>query len=256
MLVTFGVIQAASDAFIRAPGTFSSLVPRAFGLRVYEFLDRVAPAPYVDETLAEDALSHGELSRAQHYAVRLSASPRRDDLLGRIAQARGEALLAMEYYFAAPDIERMQSTLYGLLPVAPAQALDMERRFGAHLQTLRTHPDAVADSHWYAGIFADALHRPQEALREYRAAAQLAPFNVKYLIYGANEAWKVHADAEASALYRRGLAVNPACGDCLAGLGLIALRGGDRVTAQADAARARTVQPGSQMLRELDRELR
>lgn len=256
MLVTLGTIQLASDAFIRAPGTFSALIPAAFGVRVYEFLDRVAPAAYVDETLAEAALDDGDLPRAQHFAIRLQEGPRRDDLLGRIAQARGETMLAMEYYFAAPDVARMQSSIKTLARTDASSAYDIERRFGAHVQSLQTHPDAVADAWFMAGSLANQLHRPDDALRAFEAAAQLAPLDVKYLLGVANEAFVSHRYAIATTYYRRGLAVNPACGDCYAGLGVVALRQGRRAEALGDRAKANAVQPDSQMLRELDKELR
>lgn len=255
MLVTLGTIQLASDAFIRAPGTFSALIPVAFGMRVYEFLDRVAPAAYVDETLAEAALDNGDLPRAQHYAIRLQDGPRRDDLLGRVAQARGETMLAMEYYFAAPDVTRMQSSIATLAATDASSAYDIERRFATHLQDLQTHPDAVADASFIAASLANQLHRPQDALHDFEAAARLAPLDVKYLLGTANEAFVAHRYGIATTYYRRGLAVNPACGDCYAGLGVVALREGRRDEALLDRAKASAVQPDSQMLHELDKEL-
>lgn len=255
MLVALGVVQAASESFVRAPGTASALVPRAFGVRVYRALDRFAPAPFVDETLAADALSRGALNAAERYAVRLQVSARRDDLLGRIAKARGQSRLAEEYFFVAPDISRMQEAIAARARRDPAGAYDLERRFRERLKALRTHPDAVAESYWISGALADDLHHPHRSIRDYESAIALAPFNVKYLLGAANEAYTYGAYATATREYRRGLGVNPACGDCLAGLGLIALHDGHRSAAERYAARAQTAQPASGMLRLLRKRL-
>ena len=64
--------------------------PARFGDAVYGVLDRLAPAPYVESTLAQRALERGDVRSAQRYALRLPASPSRDELLARIAGARGQ----------------------------------------------------------------------------------------------------------------------------------------------------------------------
>ena len=92
---------AASAA---APGSLPSRAPLGFGLAVYHALDRVAPAPYVESTLAAYSLSTGRAGEALRYALRLPASPARDELLARVAAAQGDASLALEYDLAAPDV--------------------------------------------------------------------------------------------------------------------------------------------------------
>ena len=256
VLAALGVVQFASASLVAQPHTLSALIPRSFGLAVYRVLDRIAPAPYVEETLAEDDLSRGDLEGAQHHAVRLLSSPRRDDLLGRIAAARGETALALEYYFAAPDFDRTQAAIAQLAAHHPAAAYDLEVRFGARLATLRTHPDALAESYFLAGVYADASSRRDLSLQQYEHALALAPLSVKYLLSAANEALKLGQYEKARRYYLRGLDVNPESGDLLGGLGLVALHEGRRSQALQYAARARAVDPHSGMLAALERALR
>ncbi len=256
VLAALGVVQFASASFVAEPHTLSALIPRTFGLAVYGVLDRVAPAPYVEETLAENDLSRGDLDAAEHHAVRLPGSARRDDLLGRIAAARGETTLAQEYYFAAPDFDRMQAAIAQVGKNNPVAAYDLEVRFGGRLATLRTHPDALAESYFLAGVYADANSRLDLSLQQYERALALAPLSVKYLLSAANEALKLGEYEKARQYYQRGLDLNPASGDLLGGLGLVALHEGRRAQAQLYAARARAVDPHAGMLAALERALR
>lgn len=218
VLVSLGVIQIASASFVAQPHTFSALIPRNFGPAVYRVLDRVAPAPYVEETLAEEALSRGDLDAAEHYAVRLPAAARRDDLLGRIADARGESMLAREYYLAAPDFDRMQTAILYLAKTDPASAYAMEVQFGARLAALRTHPDALAESYFIAGELADTLSRHDVSLQQYERALALAPLDMKYLLNAAYEAVTLGEYETARGYFARCLAVDPASRDCARGL--------------------------------------
>ncbi len=65
-----------------------------FGLAVYRMLDRIAPAPYVETSLSEEALTRGDAEAAERYALRLPASPIRDELLARVALMLGNVALA------------------------------------------------------------------------------------------------------------------------------------------------------------------
>ena len=88
LAVVFAVIQLASDglaAVAAAPRTLPTRVPPAFAIAVYSTLDRVAPAPYVETSLAQAALARGDAAAAERFALRLPASPTRDELLARVA---------------------------------------------------------------------------------------------------------------------------------------------------------------------------
>ena len=259
VLCAFGIVQAASDALFAsdaAPGTLPTRIPASFGTRVYEVLDRIAPAQYVEDMLGNAALARGDAARAQAYAVRMPAGPRRDDLLARIALARGQDQLAQEYFFVAPDVDAMQVQIRHLTDRDPQAAYDLESRFVERLARLGTHPDAVADGYWRKGRIAELLQRRADALAAYQTAMRLAPLDSKYVLAAANQAFSMHEDALATPLYRHALDINPADPDALAGLGIMALHRGDRAKALAYAARARAIDPGAGMLRELERELR
>lgn len=232
------------------------MMPRPIGVSIYRALDRLAPAAYVEETLADYELKSGNLDDAQHFALRIPPGPRRDDLLGQIAQVRGLNPLAAEYYFAAPDVDRMQTIVMTLAKTNAPGALDLELRFGARLAALQTHPDAVADSFYVAGNLAQWLGRRDESLRHYESALQLAPLNVKYILGGANQAYVMANYPEAKRLFQHGVDIAPGSGDMYAGLGLVALRTGDRAGALAYAARARAVDPRSQELTGLEQALK
>lgn len=256
MVAIFFVIQAGSEALYAQPNTVSSLLPQSLGVSVYEALDRIAPAAFVEEGLAADALAHHDLDRAQHFAQRLRPSPRRDDLLGRIAQERGDMRGASEYYFAAPDVDRMQSAVMELAKTDAPGAYALELRFGQRLASLQTHPDAVAESFYVAGNLAQWLGRGDASLAHYERALELAPLDMKYTIAAATEAYVTKKNADAARLYQRGLSVNPACGDCFGGLGMLALRAGNRNLAMQYLQRGRAADPDSGMMRALERALK
>lgn len=243
-------------AFVHAPGTVSALIPPSFGTSVYRALDRVAPLTFVDESLAEDALDRGDLDSAQYYTNRLHPSSRRDDLLGRIAAARGDAALARQYYFDAPDVERMQEAIRALARTDAPGAYALEVRFAERLASLRRHPDALADAYFAAGNFADWLGWRAKSMENYRRALALAPLDMNYLLNAGSEAYVSGDLATAQEYYARGITVNPACGDCLAGLGMIAARHGDRAQARIYAKRAHAADATSKMLTALDAMLR
>lgn len=232
------------------------MMPRPIGVSIYRALDHIAPAPYVEETLANYELQRRNLVDAQHYALRIAPSPRRDDLLGQIAQASGLEALAAEYFFAAPDVDRMQKIVMNRALTDAPGALDLEVRFSRRLSELQTHPDALADSYFMAGNLAQMLGRHPESLAHYESALQLAPLNVKYILGGANEAYVMGNYPEAKRLFQHGIDVAPGSGDMYAGLGLVALRTGDRAGAQTYAARARAVDPHSQELAGLEQALK
>ncbi len=222
MLACFGAVQLASDAFASSAASGASFprhVPIALALRIYGVLDRVAPAPYVETTLAQYELRQGDVRDALLHALRLPSSPTRDELLGRIAQAQGEGLLAFEYFFAAPDIAGLRRSVERIAAQDPARAYRVERRIRERLQDLRTHPDAVADASWMMSKFADsAAYRStgvtrtmwlRRSLRSADAAAALSPLSEKYLLAAADA--ELHlGDVEAARRgYRRVLAVDP-----------------------------------------------
>lgn len=271
MLTAFGAIQLASDAFAApaaARGTLPSHVPVAFGAAVYRALDRLAPAPYVEATLAAYALSARRNGEALHYALRLPPSASRDELLARLAMAQGDRDLALEYFIAAPDVDAVQLAVRSLEPASPAKAYALERTLNLRLSLTATHPDAIAQTAWRMGDLANRqawrevsgspaqMAWLRRGMRDMRIATDLAPLSEKYAIVAANQAVLLGDLDDASSLFARAAAADPASADAVAGLGVVALRRGDAPVARRYLERARRIDARALMVRALERELR
>jgi tetratricopeptide (TPR) repeat protein len=239
-------VQLGSDAL------YTGRLPHAFGVAVYHVLDRVAPASYVEDTLANEALDRGDTDAAQHYAVRMPAGPRRDDLLARIALARGQTVLANEYFFVADDIAALQQRVADLSRQSVPQALALESEIRSRLKALRTHPDAVAESYWISGNLRALSGDRVTALRDYRQAEHLTPLDVKYILAIADDALEIGDLNTAQRAFVHGEQVAPGSGDMPAGLGLVALRRGDRAAARADLEQAQRIGPDAPLVRALE----
>lgn len=247
-LACAGCVQAASAALYRSPAS-------RFGLAVYSALDRFAPVGFVEDTLTHSALARGDLDAAQHYAMRMPQSARRDDALAQIAAARGEGGQAFEYFYAADDVDALQRSVRAVAVHDVATAYALEARVRVRLIQSETHPDAVAESYFISGQLAGLLGRSHEALVNYQAALGMAPLDMTYVLATANCAMDNHDYELARTTFRGGLDVNPASGDALAGLGIVALRTGDRAEAKAYLARAEAAEPHAPMVRALKRAL-
>ncbi|MGC1381827.1 MAG: hypothetical protein WA814_12490 [Candidatus Baltobacteraceae bacterium] len=270
-LLALAAVQLASDSLdarAAAPGTFPARIPPAFGLRVYRLLDRIAPAAYVEATLARQALDRDDADAAERYALRLPASPTRDELLAQVALSRGQETLALEYFLAAPDADAIQRAAEALAVADPAAGYALERQLRTRLALLKTHPDAVAEASWRMGLLANREAWRQvsgsgvqnawlrRAMDAFEAAVALAPLSERYVISAANQADLVGERARAQALFTQGVQIDPASADALAGLGVEALHRGDRTSARAYLARSRALDPNALMVRALERALR
>lgn len=235
---------------------------------VYGALDRIAPAPYVESTLAAEALERGDFASALLHALRLPASPWRDELLARAARARGDETLAQEYFLAAPDVAAVQASIDALARRDPAAAYARERTLEARLVLMTTHPDAVAETRWQMGRLANQRawreipdSRAQgrwleRGMRDFQAAVDLAPLSERYAISAANQAMLLGQLPRARSLFARAAGVNPGSPDAIAGLGVVAYQNGDLATARRDLERARKIDPDALMVRALERALK
>ncbi|HTX58853.1 MAG TPA: tetratricopeptide repeat protein [Verrucomicrobiae bacterium] len=272
VLLAFGTIQAASyslDAAVAVPGAIPHAIPPSFGLAVYHVLDRIAPAPYVEATLAAQALGAGDAALARYYAIRMPAAPDRDELLARAAALDGEQTLALEYFLAAPDVDAVERAAYALAGAKRPQAgYAVEAELAARLRLTVTHPDALAEAYWNLGQLADRTAWIQvpgspvqkawlvRALGHFRAAAALAPFSEKYAISAANQADFIGRRALAARLFAHAADLDPGSADAIAGLGVVAFERGDVAAARGYLMRARAIDPHSLMVAALERDLR
>jgi tetratricopeptide (TPR) repeat protein len=271
LFVALALVQFASDALYAgaaASGTVPQRISRSFGETVYRFLDRLAPAPYVESTLARDALSQGDFDAAQRYALRLPASTVRDGLLARIAGAQNRPQLALEYALAAFDGTTVDEIAEQRAVRDPASAYALEAMLERRLRQRGTHPDAVAQARWQMGLFANRTAWRQVpgsaaqqwwlrvALSDFDAAAALAPLSERYLIADANQADLLQEPVRAERLFQHAAQTDPGSADAVAGLGVIAFENGDRTAAQAYLARAAALDPRSLMVLALRRKLR
>jgi tetratricopeptide (TPR) repeat protein len=271
LLVALALVQLASDSLdarAAAGGTLPRRIPARFGDAVYGVLDRLAPASYVESTLAERALERSDLVSAQRYAVRLPESPSRDELLARIARARGQAQLALEYSLAAFDSDAVQAAAQRLAITDPQAAYALERLLELRLSRRATHPDAVAEAQWQMGLFADQIawrkvpgSETQRAwlriaLSDFESAVALAPLSERYAIAAANQADLLAERSRAEALFARAADIDPGSADAIAGLGVVALQNGDRTAAITYLTRARALDPRALMVSALERDLR
>ncbi len=271
LLIALGVVQFASDAFTAAaaaPDTVPTRVPLRFARSVYAALDRAAPAPYVEETLAADALARGDADAAERHALRLPASPVRDELFARIAQSRGQPVLALEYFLAAPDAAAVGRAIEARAARRAADGYALAALFEARLTMLPTHPDALAQAYWQMGLLANRtawVQVPGSAAQRrwlargqrcFDAAVRLSPLSEQYAIAAANQASLLGDRTRAAELFSHANEIDPASADAIAGLGVVAFDGGDRAAARRYLARARARDPQSLMVRALERDLR
>jgi tetratricopeptide (TPR) repeat protein len=271
LLLSFSALQIASDAFsagAAAAGTLPTRVPASFARRVYGALDRAAPAPYVEVTLAQDALARDDAASAERHALRLPASPTRDELLGRVAQARNQQTLALEYFLAAPDAAAVNAAAEARAASNPAAGYALEQLLETRLALLATHPDTVAETDWRLGGLANRTAWIQlpgspaqrfwldRGLRHFEAAVALSPLSERYVIAAANQADLLERRPRAAELFGQAVTIDPGSADALAGLGVVAYQNGDRVSAAAYLQRARAIDERSLMVRALERDLR
>lgn len=266
MIAALACVQLASDSiFSRSAAPFSlpAKIPANLGIAIYSAIERGAPAPYVEAMLAQAALNEGMLSRAQAFAGRMPASPAREELLGKIALARGDEHSAEIHFIAAADAFAIRAETIRLAKKDPAAAYRLELAMRDRLTRTATLPDLLADAYWRLGILATQLgYRAHElpmrhkwfetGMRDYVEAVALSPISEKYLIYAGSQALNLNNPIEAQQYFRRAVNQNPASADAYAGLGVAALRLGDRQSGLSYARLSAAYNPRSHFLHTLE----
>ena len=257
--VLCAVVQTASSSVFAAAASSDSLparLPPEVGTRLYEAIERVAPVPFVEIVLAEDALRRGDLTAASRSIARIPAGPSRSDLQARVASAHGDTAAAVRLFLEAGDDEALQPLVAAAVQhdrIREAYAL--ESRIRDRLAAAGTRPNALADSWWRLGRLAVRLGNRSEAASDYGRASDLAPLNTKYRLDAGVLALERN-DAAASSLFARVADIDPSDADAIAGMGLAALERGDAVRAAQFASRADVINSHATLARKLQRSLR
>jgi tetratricopeptide (TPR) repeat protein len=267
LVVFLGCVQFASASLFAhrvSPDSIVARIPPRYGVAVYSAIERVAPAPYIESMLAWYALDSGNLADAEQHAHKMPNSAVKSELLGRIAEARDQPLLAREYFLVAPDVDEMQAQIATISRTNAAEAFDLEVAFKNRLESLTTHPDAVADAYWRMGqlttlrAYLDPALRGtlfSQGLSYYNVAIGLAPLSERYILAAGSQALLMRDDAMAQQYFTRGIDVDPTSADAYAGLGIVAFRANDLSEARFYAAQSHARDPHAHILSELEHDL-
>jgi tetratricopeptide (TPR) repeat protein len=260
-----GAVQLGSDALYgaaAAPLAFPHLVPRAVGIAVYGVLAG-AGLPFARMTNASAAIDDGRLDVAAPLIASLPSGGARDDLEGRLLEARGDHAGALARFTAAGDIVRAIEAVDRL---DASGQLDLARsaqgQLVAQLQRL-DDPEGVARADWRLGELdaeiageRHSLPAARSALADYQAALALEPLSETYLLGAANQALQNGDLVLARRYFANLLADDPASADGQVGAGRAAALSGDLDEARRRLDRARALAPMHPGIPELEREIR
>jgi putative inorganic carbon (HCO3(-)) transporter len=240
-------VQIASMSIFASaasPASLAAHLARGLGAQMYASMERIAPLPFVEAVLAEDALQRGDDAVAVRHAERVPAGPIRSELQARAALEQGRTADAMSLYVDAGDDVAIH--VFALRYADRGRvhdAYELERRIRDRLASAETRPNALAESWWRLGLLAQRLGNSREALEDADHAVALAPYNTKYLIdAGLLAVRRGDADAAAS-LFARASEIDPADADALAGQGIAAFLRRDLAEADRLASRADAINP-------------
>ncbi len=254
------VLQFASAAVFSSSASRFSLparLPPGLGASIYGRIEHVLPVPFVESMLVDADIEQHHWTAAQQHVLRLPPSTARSEFLAQIALQRGDRAAATQDFLDAVDVDALRAEVERLAAAGNVRAAyALENATRARLASTPTHPDLVAESYWRSGELAARLLLSEAALTDYRRALTLAPFSEKYLLAAGTQAIALQRYRVARSYFERCLSVDPASADALAGLGLVALRSGDRATAQLFAQRSRAIDPNAEMLASLERAMR
>ena len=219
-----GALQFASDALLSRHAASLSIprhLPEELGVRIYDRLTSVVPLPVVDLYLTNDALFRHDVPAAERYAARIPAGPLASETRARVAVAEGDDEKAFQLFLDAGDDEALQRFVTnraytfsgGSVRDAHRRGLrkahGLEARVRDRLAAAGTRPNALADSWWRLGGFAEQLGDLREAADDYDHANALAPLNTKYLKDAGSLALRRHDWSTAAARFSRAYEIDP-----------------------------------------------
>ena len=255
LLAVSAFVQLASSAvygFAAAPSSVPHRLPVLLGTRMYEALERIAPVPFVETVLTDDALHRNDLRAATVHAARLPPGAVRADAEGRIAVAEHRTADAIGAFLNAGDDEALLPFVAALERTGRVRdAYDLQRRIRDRLAATGMRPNALADSWWRLGRLALRRQDRDEAVSDFEHAGALAPFNTKYLLALGIEALERNDPARAETYFARVGAIDPADADAIAGLGLASLRRSEAAEAKRRSGEADAVNPHATLARRL-----
>lgn len=167
-------------------------------------------------------------------------------LEGRFGAAR---LTAEEAARGAPGDERAHELLARTLACEATQCPAGEARTRLLADSLSSYESALgirpawAGVAHAAGVVADQLGRPEDALRHYRAAAAADPSNAQYRLYEGLALFHLNRYEEARQAMQLAAELDPRSGWPLAALAELSLTTGDTAAALEFAQRARRASP-------------
>ena len=225
--------------------------------------------PRCGSFLARKALGAGNIARAQVDAGMLPQSSDRLALDGELARARGDVNAAVRAELAAGDLAGLQSEIDTLVARKDLdRAVELECAMVARLGQDRTQAQAQAEADFQLGLLEERqawrfapdsqvrIGHERASYAAYARAVDLAPLAERYLLAFANQALNVGvhdpaAYAVAGSAFARARANDPTSAGPWVGLGDLALRRGDRVSAAENLARARALDPRSDAVERL-----
>ncbi len=270
VVLLLGTVQVLSSLALRAdaqPGSWVRLVPQAMATRVLR-LDPRLPLPVpLRLVLAHDALADGDLALAQQHVAALAPSADKTEMIGLIAERRGDEDAAVRAFLEAgdaADLERHIARVQRSGDVAAAlrlQTMTIER-----LRTDRTQTNALPEAYYRLGLLEQAFaytlpierrQRDQErSLAAYESAVALAPLAERYLVAAGNQALNLGDLRKAREFFRRAADVDPTSVDAVVGFGDLAYRSGKSEEARIYLRKAQAMNPSAPSVLRLAEELR
>ena len=238
------LVQLASSA------AYGDLAARPSLPAALHALDPTLLRPFLGDTLAraQAALHLGDLPRAEALVRALPAGARRDDLAGRIAEARGDRAGALAAYVHAGDVVRAQALIDVLATSDAPAALDQERRLLARLEHDPNAAEVTGQAWWRLGELQALVGYQHPAERaaywrgaetSYERALSYAPNEETYLLAAGYQSLANGDAVAAERWYVRAAQVVPDSPDAYAGLAWAAAVRHDCADALANARRAR-----------------